>query len=228
MCTDVQRTMVRSALQSATARCIRARSLVWGMRVPGGVGNPQSAADAVAQRVFGIPDPDPDKIAAILDLMVLKLQRLGLPGRPPDLPDLPLVDCCGPNDAACGSRDGYVLMAQPQKGYVTTALPQIHLCPSFFTSSYEQRVRTLTHEAAHLAGIGSAFDEEYLGAYDGQTAGMGGLGSADAWAHYVHIVSGQTPDTATGTGLRRRAPGASAAPTHAVPAPSPRTPICTR
>jgi hypothetical protein len=167
----------------------------------------------VAQQVFGVDNPDMVAVANTLDLIVQQLQRI-------EQPNLPLVVCCRHGDPSCGgSREGYVL----------TGHPQIRLCQLFFTGSAEQRIRTLIHEAAHLAGIGSAFGEEYCPQFDGQTTVAGGLGVADAWSHFIHILSGQTPDRAATSRVRRRAPGAlPAIQTSHVPGHSPLSPMRTR
>ena len=63
----------------------------------------------------------------------------------------------------------------------------------FFSGSAEQRTRTLLHESAHLAHIGSAdAAETYLPTWDCEAPG--GFDSADAWGQYVNCLSGQAPD----------------------------------
>jgi hypothetical protein len=90
----------------------------------------------------------------------------------------------GTGDSECGTRAGYVVGHQ---------LP-IVLCPGFFANSAEQRVRTLIHEAAHVAGIGKAdTSESYCVVFDCEH-GCGGFDSADSWAQYVNCMSDQTAD----------------------------------
>lgn len=87
-------------------------------------------------------------------------------------------------DPECGNREAYVRGLRPP----------IVLCPKFFRSSPEQQARTMVHEAAHLAGIGSAtLGESYCAFYDCATS-CGGFNSADSWSHLVHCLSGQPPD----------------------------------
>lgn len=91
---------------------------------------------------------------------------------------------CGPEIEGCRSWNGYV----------ENLRAPIHLCDSFFTQlTDEGRIRTLIHEAAHAAGIGDPDSESYLVFFDCET-GMDDVTSADAWAHFVHCESSQTPD----------------------------------
>lgn len=101
--------------------------------------------------------------------------------------------------------------------YVVDSRPPVHLCPSFFRSGPEQQVRTLVHEAAHLARIGEVEGESYCMTFDCESACGAGFDAADSWSHYVHCLSNQRPDRATTiTGGGR---GATTA-----PRPSPRSP----
>ena len=93
------------------------------------------------------------------------------------------IVCSGMEDRNCGNRPAYVIDKRPP----------IRLCPAFFSNTPEQRIRTLIHEAAHLAGIGKAFGESYCVIYDCENS-CGGFDSADSWAHFVHCLSGQLPD----------------------------------
>ncbi len=77
--------------------------------------------------------------------------------------------------------------------YVENNTGPIHLCDSFFDLSPEGQIRTLIHEAAHAAGIGSPEQEQYIPVFDCET-GADDYTSADAWAHFVHCASNQTPD----------------------------------
>lgn len=90
---------------------------------------------------------------------------------------------CGPERDECNSWNAYV---------VGNRLP-IHLCNSWFNISEEQQIRTLIHEAAHAAGIGEPESELYLPIWDCET-GANNFHSADAWAHFIHCDSNQTPD----------------------------------
>lgn len=90
---------------------------------------------------------------------------------------------CGPERDECSSWDAYV---------VGNRAP-IHLCNSWFGLSDEQKKRTLIHEAAHAAGIGEPEREQYLPIWDCES-GANDFHSADAWAHFIHCDSGQTPD----------------------------------
>ena len=78
--------------------------------------------------------------------------------------------------------------------YVVGNRGAIHLCPGFFSSSSEQKIRTLIHEAAHLSGIGEANGESYCTIFDCEST-CGGFNVADSWAHLVHCLSSQSPDT---------------------------------
>ncbi len=77
--------------------------------------------------------------------------------------------------------------------YVENNNSPIHLCNSFFNLSEEGQTRTLIHEAAHAAGIGSATSESYIMIFDCET-GADDYTSADAWAHFINCASNQTPD----------------------------------
>ena len=89
------------------------------------------------------------------------------------------------NDPDCGSRAAYVRGLRPP----------IVLCPQFFRDSPEQQVRTMIHESAHLARIGSAdVAEGYCTYFTCDIACPGGFDSADSWAQYVHCLSGQAAD----------------------------------
>ena len=88
--------------------------------------------------------------------------------------------------------------------FVVNFKPPVHLCPQFFATTDEQRIRTLTHESAHLAGIGDALGEAYHSRYNcqneppdtviGVQRTIRRADQADAWGKFVHCVSGQAPD----------------------------------
>jgi hypothetical protein len=103
------------------------------------------------------------------------------------------------NDPDCGSRAAYVRGLRPP----------IVLCRQFFRDSPEQQIRTMIHESAHLARIGSAdVAEGYCTFFTCDTPCPGGFDSADSWAQYVHCLSGQAPDVPPPiTGRRPRGAG---------------------
>lgn len=89
------------------------------------------------------------------------------------------------------------------EAYVWGQQPPIVLCPPFFHLTPEHQVRRLIHEAAHLAQIGEAdLAESYCQLFDCKST-CGGLNSADAWAHFIHCVSGKTPDQPKKVRVRR-------------------------
>lgn len=97
----------------------------------------------------------------------------------------PSIMVAGRGDPECGSRAGYVRGLRPP----------VVLCPTFFSDTPEQQIRTLIHEAAHLARIGNAGTAEgYCTFFTCDTACPGGFDSADSWAQYVHCLSGRPPD----------------------------------
>jgi hypothetical protein len=129
-----------------------------------------SRARRLAQVLFQWDNPNMDQVESVVSHMVSTLSN-------------PSVMVAGPKDPECGTRDGYVRGLRPP----------IVLCPLFFSGSAEQRTRTLIHESAHLAGIGSAdAAETYLPIWDCKTPG--GFDSADAWGQYVNCLSGQAAD----------------------------------
>lgn len=86
-------------------------------------------------------------------------------------------------DTNCSNRAGYVVGLRPP----------IVLCPAFFRSSEEQRIRTMVHEMAHARGIGTADGSEtYYMVFD--CTSPGAFEAADAWSNYVHCLSGQPAD----------------------------------
>lgn len=70
---------------------------------------------------------------------------------------------------------------------------RVHLCPAFFTSTSEEQIRTMIHEAAHAAGIGQSQGESYLVIYDCTTS-FNDKNVADGWAHFVHCFLDLPPD----------------------------------
>ncbi|HEY0602270.1 MAG TPA: DUF4157 domain-containing protein [Herpetosiphonaceae bacterium] len=125
----------------------------------------------LARVMFEWDNPNMEQVEEIVSSMVTRLMN-------------PQVMVAGPKDPECGTRAAYVRGLRPP----------IILCPTFFGSSAEQQIRTMIHEAAHLARIGSgALGESYCVIFDCQTS-CGGFDSADSWAQFVHCLSGQTPD----------------------------------
>ena len=90
----------------------------------------------------------------------------------------------GPEIDSCAQWNAYV---------VGNRVP-IHLCNNFFNISEEQQIRTMIHEAAHAVGIGEPESETYFPYYDCAYSTADNWNSADAWARYVHCISGQGPD----------------------------------
>jgi hypothetical protein len=89
------------------------------------------------------------------------------------------------NDPECGNRAAYVRGLRPP----------IVLCRNFFNSGPEARIRTMIHEAAHLARIGNAgLAESYCVDFDCQTS-CGGFDAADSWAHFALIEWSNTRST---------------------------------
>lgn len=101
-----------------------------------------------------------------------------------------------------------VLSSDPRShlraAFVVNSTPPIHLCPQFFATSDEERIRTLIHEAAHLAKIGDPQGEAYYSRHNcanetpdisiGAPTTTRRADQADTWAKFVHCVSGQPPD----------------------------------
>lgn len=160
---------------------------------PGTPDNRQDIADyerrqrarQLATRMFDWDPPNMEQVGQIVNTMISGVS----PGTN--------YQVAGAGDPECGTRSGYVTGHR---------LP-IVLCPGFFRESPEQRVRTLIHEAAHVAGIGKAdTGESYCVVFDCEH-GCGGFDSADSWAQYVHCLSGQTADKPQV--IHGNAPGAS-------------------
>jgi hypothetical protein len=129
-------------------------------------------AQSLAEKMFGIQDPDMDKVAEIVD----KIRTHLLPGGFKAVP------------AKAGDKD-----CSQRSGYVRGNKPPMVLCQPFFSGSDEERIRTLLHEAAHLAGIGQPQGESYCAMYDCETS-CGDANSADSWAHFIHCLAGAAAD----------------------------------
>jgi hypothetical protein len=141
------------------------------------------AARQLAQRMFDWDNPNMDQVGEILGSMITHLSP-------------------GMRWTAEPSGEGH---CQDRAAYVVGHRPPIHLCPAFFASSQEQRVRTLVHESAHVAGIGQPDGESYCVTFDCQTV-CGGFEAADSWSHYVHCLSRQQPDRPTTITAPKRPP----------------------
>lgn len=182
-----QQGIIDDARRAAAIRCQTAMFRVRGV-VPSGPpraidGSSEMAvrARSLARTMFNWDDPNMEQIGDIIGSMVTFLTS-GVQ-----------IMIAGAGDSECGSRAAYVRGLRPP----------IVLCPAFFSSSPEQRIRTMIHESAHLARIGSAaLGESYCVDFDCATS-CGGFDSADSWAHFVHCLSGQKadkPTTITGHG----------------------------
>jgi Domain of unknown function (DUF4157) len=167
---------VTTARTAAFVRCQNAYQQLAGIVVPGPhaderVREAQLRARALVLRIFG-EELNMDQVTEIVGSMRNRLT-----------PGLQTQQAAA-SDPECGNREAYVRGLRPP----------VVVCPKFFRSSPEQQARTMVHEAAHLARIGSAtVGESYCAFYDCQTS-CGGFDSADSWSHFVHCLSGQTPD----------------------------------
>jgi hypothetical protein len=169
--------IIDAARAGAAARCWRAWQILSGVGPPPPPGRPDTGplerarARSLARKIFG-QDLNMDQVTEIVGEMRAKL-TLGVQAiRAPA------------NDPECGNR----------AAYVRNFRPPIMLCSAFFSGSDEERIRTMIHEAAHLARIGSAtLGESYCVVFDCETS-CGGFDSADSWAHFVHCLSGAAPD----------------------------------
>ncbi|MDX2247055.1 MAG: DUF4157 domain-containing protein [Bacteroidia bacterium] len=90
----------------------------------------------------------------------------------------------GPEIGSCSSWNAYVIGNRPP----------IHLCRRWLNKSQEEQVRTIIHESAHAVGIGEVEGETYEMSFDCSPRNANLLNVADAWTHFVHCISGQTPD----------------------------------
>jgi hypothetical protein len=157
----------------AARRAAAVRTQVAMFRASGTEGT-QHFLDAkrLAQIKFDWPDPNMEQIGGVLAGMGGGLVTVD-------------VKVAGAGDPECGTRSGYV------RGHA----PPIVLCPGFFKdpADNEGRIRTLIHEMAHVKGIGKAdVAEQYYPIFDCDSKGA--FEAADAWANYVHCLSGQQPD----------------------------------
>jgi hypothetical protein len=173
-----QQRIIEAARSAAAIRSQTAMFRTGGIVPPSPPGRPDAAnlsqmrARSLAQVMFQWADPNMEQVSQVVSSMVnylsSRVQTMVAPT----------------NDPECGSRSAYVRGLRPP----------IVLCPAFFSSTPEQQIRTMIHEAAHLARIGNAsLGESYCVDFDCETS-CGGFDAADSWAHYVHCLSGQTPD----------------------------------
>lgn len=173
---DHQR-MMEEAKFLGFIRCQRAYERLAGIVPPSPPGRPDMTqvwkmkARSLAIKLFGTSNPNIDKITEIVFKMRNKLSS-----------PLNMVKALS-SDAKCGNRAGYVIDYKPP----------VYLCPLFFSGSREERIRTMIHESAHLAGVGEPIGESYCVYFDCETS-CGDANVADSWAHFVHCLSGQIPD----------------------------------
>jgi hypothetical protein len=170
---------IEAARAAAAIRTQTAYMRTGGVVPPGPSGKNERSPEAqmlararrLAQRMFDWENPNMEQVSQVLGDMVTRLTS-------------PEVRIAGGGDPQCGTRAAYVVGLRPP----------IVLCPTFFSDTAEQRVRTMIHEAAHLARIGSGtIGESYCVVFDCEGS-CGGFDSADGWAHYVHCLSDQPAD----------------------------------
>lgn len=179
--TAAQQRIIDDARRAAAIRCQIAMFRVRGVvpsGPPGGIDQASETAlraRSLARLMFDWDNPNMEQIGDIIGNMVGFLTS-GVD-----------VKIAGAGDPDCG----------PRAAYVRGLRPPIILCPAFFRDSAEQRIRTMIHESAHLARIGSAdLSESYCVVFDCASS-CGGFSSADSWAHFVHCLSDQKPDKPT-------------------------------
>lgn len=127
--------------------------------------------------VRGLISPDIVNFKQIVDIVRSMLSRLSW--------DSQIV--IGPEITQCRAALGWT-------AYVRENHPPIHLCERFFRKPHEEQVRTLIHEAAHASGIGQSGGETYFAVFDCSPSPQNNWDVADAWARYIHCISGQSPD----------------------------------
>jgi len=132
---------------------------------------------AALQTVRGLIAPDIVNFDQIVEIVSRILDRLSSDSR---------IEI-GPEIAQCRGAMGW-------NAYVTGNRLPIHLCERFFSKTEEEQVRTLIHEAAHAAGFGEPGAETYFPIFDCSPSAQDNWNSADAWARYIHCISGQQPD----------------------------------
>ncbi len=168
--------MINQARLGAWLRCHRAYERLAGIEPPPPPGRPDPAqewrrrARSLARTIFR-EDLNMDQVTDIVESMRNRLS-----------PGLTSVRA-PPNDPECGDlRDAYVVGNRPP----------VHLCPRFFISSKtdNDRITTMIHESAHMAGIGEGSGNEYCFYVDCDTdPGCGGFNFADSWTQFVLCLS---------------------------------------
>jgi hypothetical protein len=175
------------------------------------------------QRVVGVfPSPnDPKRVDPNLPF---RLRALESARKIFDQPDLDLSDLDGDstlaitlgkmkNILANGSLPTVIVPSSDRKrcgfreAFVDRLRAPVFLCPQFFATTDEQRIRTFVHEAAHMAGIGDPEFESYYSRYnclneppdqsfaiDQQQRIVKRVDHADTWSKFVHCVTDQPPD----------------------------------
>ncbi|MDB5014951.1 MAG: hypothetical protein JWQ25_3153 [Daejeonella sp.] len=172
--TPNQATQRQTAISNARARAFHRVNLAY-LRINGT--SPGFSQAEELQRVRGLIAPDIVNFDQIVEIVSSIMTRLGS--------DTSIE--IGPEITQCTGDMGWV-------AYVTGNRLPIHLCNRFFRSTPEQQTRTLIHEAAHAAGIGEPTGETYFPIFDCSASQADNWLVADAWARYIHCVSGQTPD----------------------------------
>jgi hypothetical protein len=171
-CTPEQEAIIETARKAAAIRTQVATDHARGLHPSTGE-NDKREAQRLADKLID-PDVDFDQVVEITENIRDRVSSASL-----------RTACSAASDANCAVRSAYV----------QDLSPPIHICPEFFKSSTpEQRIRTMIHESAHLSRIKEEGDSEsYCVMFDCDT-NCGGFHAADGWAHFVHCVSGQTPD----------------------------------
>jgi hypothetical protein len=189
-CTRDEQAAIDTALPAAKSRVFSVQQTFAEIAPPGPDGSNYLAEsrkrdlDVLGRTIFGADYEKTDVdyyIRGMRDVLLAK----------------PVIACSTGADAHCGGRDGYVMTGQRT----------IHVCPNFFNSNTggtavdrsapaaEQRVRTLVHESAHVAGISEHDGKESYCAFFTCDASCGaGANVADNWSQWVHCGSGQAPD----------------------------------
>jgi hypothetical protein len=171
--TEGERIVLEESRQRAALRARSAHHLWTGRRGPVW----QNYGRGLARRIFNLQQlPIPVQyITDTLDHIATRLED----------PRLPMV-CAPCRDRDClGGVGGYVNAARQ---------PPIHICPVFFSDSYQYRtVSTLIHEAAHLEGVDALRrpPETYCGEGDPCTTPCHGIDVADAWGHFVRCYGSE-------------------------------------
>ncbi len=177
---DPRLQMIEEARSGAFIRCQIAHDITAGIGPPAPTmpnGKPgvdtagpegQMRAQHLASLMFDWPNPNMDQVTEIISKMRDRLS--------PGIATAPAAK----GDKECGSRAAYVVNHRPP----------IVLCDAFFTQSAEERLRTMVHEAAHLAGIGQHDPEGYCAVMDCSGPCPGAFDSADSWSQYATCLTG--------------------------------------